>query len=169
VNGRFILHPMEALDFETIVIGAGVSGLAAGRSLAKAGHSVAVLEARNRLGGRVLTEHVPVAATVEPIAVELGAEFVHGLPQESWRLINEAGLAVYEILGTHVRSVGGRLEVPGLQDDGSTDVLQRMIEWSAQRPGDQDSTFTGFLESSPVKQGAAPRDMWKASTPRTAT
>ena len=39
--------------FDTIVIGAGVSGLTAARLLTKAGRRVVVLEARDRVGGRV--------------------------------------------------------------------------------------------------------------------
>src|SRR4051794_26539347 len=40
---------------EVIVIGAGVAGLAAARELRLRGHSVLVLEARDRIGGRVHT------------------------------------------------------------------------------------------------------------------
>ena len=42
-----------------VVIGAGFAGLAAATAIRKAGHSVAVLEARDRVGGRVLNHEIP--------------------------------------------------------------------------------------------------------------
>lgn len=57
----------------TLVIGAGMAGLAAADSLHKAGETVTVLEARNRIGGRVHTDR-----SFSDIPVELGAEFIHG-------------------------------------------------------------------------------------------
>src|SRR5262249_49579438 len=57
-----------------VIIGAGAAGLAAARELARAGREIVVLEARERIGGRVFThkdEDIPVP-------IELGAEFVHG-------------------------------------------------------------------------------------------
>ncbi|MEU8891892.1 FAD-dependent oxidoreductase [Streptomyces sp. NPDC048442] len=59
---------------EVIVVGAGVAGLACAADLDRAGVDVLVLEARERIGGRVLT-HRP--ADGGP-AVELGAQIVHG-------------------------------------------------------------------------------------------
>src|SRR6266581_4716951 len=44
---------------EVVIIGGGVAGLTAARELAAAGMRVLVLEARDRLGGRVLTHHTP--------------------------------------------------------------------------------------------------------------
>src|SRR6185436_19152953 len=40
---------------KVVIIGAGFSGLAAGYELKSAGYTVTLLEARNRIGGRVLT------------------------------------------------------------------------------------------------------------------
>jgi monoamine oxidase len=61
-----------------IIIGAGVAGLAAARRLVHAGKDVTILEARNRIGGRVDTVRNPLF----PIPLERGAEFVHGQPPE---------------------------------------------------------------------------------------
>lgn len=54
-----------------VVVGAGIAGLAAARVLADNGVEVVVLEARDRIGGRILT--VPLAGA----AVDLGASWVH--------------------------------------------------------------------------------------------
>ena len=59
-----------------IVIGGGIAGLAAARELARAGVAVTLLEAKERCGGRIHT------LRQNDFPVELGAEFVHGLPPE---------------------------------------------------------------------------------------
>lgn len=56
-----------------LIIGAGAAGLAAGQALAAAGIPSVILEARDRLGGRIHTRY-DFAAT----PVEEGAEFIHG-------------------------------------------------------------------------------------------
>src|SRR2546425_455003 len=77
-------------DPQVVIIGAGVAGLTAARELTGAGARVLVLEARDRLGGRVLTHH----AAEGP--VELGAEFVHGAFPEILTVVEEAGLRLRE-------------------------------------------------------------------------
>lgn len=48
---------MNRSEAEFCVIGAGYAGLTAARQLHRAGHEVVVLEARDRVGGRVWTQH----------------------------------------------------------------------------------------------------------------
>jgi monoamine oxidase len=79
-----------------VVIGAGASGLAAARALHDAGIDVEVLEARDRIGGRVFTITPP--HTTRPI--ELGAEFIHGQAPELQQLLDEASLASADVCGT---------------------------------------------------------------------
>lgn len=59
--------------FDTIVVGAGVSGLTAARLLAGAGQQVVVLEARDRIGGRVWTD------CESGRAIDCGASWIHGI------------------------------------------------------------------------------------------
>jgi monoamine oxidase len=71
-----------------IVIGAGAAGLAAADALLRAGRSVLVLEARDRVGGRCFTRRM---AGLD-IPVELGAEFIHGEAEVTYALLKRAGL-----------------------------------------------------------------------------
>ncbi len=59
--------------FDTIVIGAGVAGLTAARLLTHAGRRVVVLEARDRVGGRVWTDRT------DGLVTDLGASWIHGI------------------------------------------------------------------------------------------
>jgi len=60
-------------EFDTVVVGAGVSGLSAARALAANGQRVVVLEARDRIGGRLHTERLDGRVT------DLGASWIHGI------------------------------------------------------------------------------------------
>ena len=82
---------MPQSTHDVIVLGAGIAGLTAARQLAATGLRVHVLEARNRVGGRILTHNVGNEA------IELGAEFVHGKPPILWNLIEEANLETCEL------------------------------------------------------------------------
>jgi len=84
-----------SFDPDVLIIGAGVAGLAAAGMLSRAGARVLVLEARDRIGGRIATVH-PAGLNV---AVELGAEFVHGRPPETFELINASDLEISRIQG----------------------------------------------------------------------
>lgn len=70
---------------DVLVIGAGAAGLAAARSLRDAGLRVLLIEARDRIGGRVHTDR-----RLAPFPVERGAEFLHGRQIETWRWLGAA-------------------------------------------------------------------------------
>ena len=64
--------PSVSTPERIVVIGAGISGLSAARTLQDAGHQVSVLEAQNRVGGRIFT----MRDWDSP--VDFGAMFIHG-------------------------------------------------------------------------------------------
>ena len=75
-----------------IVIGAGVAGLSAAYHLKQAGVDAAVLEARDRIGGRVWTDR-----EFADIPVEFGAELIHGRSPavNTWEWIEKLGLRTW--------------------------------------------------------------------------
>lgn len=72
---------------DVIVLGAGVAGLSAAQALVDTDLDVVVLEARERLGGRVHTDK-----QFAGFPLEFGAEFVHGERAPTWELIDRLGL-----------------------------------------------------------------------------
>ncbi len=93
------------MTYDCIVLGAGLAGLAAARTLSEAGRRVLLVEAQDRVGGRMHTHFAPGLA--QPI--ELGAEFVHGRPPELVSLLAEAKLETYDAGGEQLCFVDGRL------------------------------------------------------------
>jgi predicted NAD/FAD-dependent oxidoreductase len=71
-----------------IIIGAGFAGLAAARQLKKKNMKVTVLEARNRIGGRVYSFPIPN----ENLVIELGAEWVGNHMKELFRCVMNLNL-----------------------------------------------------------------------------
>ena len=84
-------------ETDILIIGAGAAGLAAARELSAANFNVIVLEARDRIGGRIHT-HLDSQLSAP---VELGAEFVHGKPPETLQLAERAGVELIELPNTH--------------------------------------------------------------------
>lgn len=80
---------MNVIERDVVVIGAGASGLTAATELVKAGLSVAVLEARDRVGGRLWTDHVDGAM------LELGGQWVSPEQDALKGTLAELGLETY--------------------------------------------------------------------------
>jgi putrescine oxidase len=80
---------MSVIHRDVVVIGAGASGLSAANRLKKAGLSVAVLEARTRVGGRLWTD------TVDGAMLELGGQWVSPDQDALITTLDELGLETY--------------------------------------------------------------------------
>ncbi|CAD6907309.1 unnamed protein product, partial [Tilletia controversa] len=59
VSGAVAIAGVQSATLDTIIIGGGFSGLSAAKTLAAAGNSYLVIEARNRTGGRVENAQLP--------------------------------------------------------------------------------------------------------------
>lgn len=94
---------MPRRDVDVVVIGAGVAGLAAAREISGADLDVLVLEARDRIGGRIHTLKLPGL----PTPVELGAEFIHGSAPATYAIVDAAALVATELPDTHWWSDSG--------------------------------------------------------------
>ena len=93
-------------EFDVIVIGAGAAGLMAARELLRAGRSVLVLEARDRVGGRIWTRR----EAGFPAPIELGAEFIHGNAAITTTLLGEVGSTAIECTDSHITLQDGEVK-----------------------------------------------------------
>jgi len=78
-------------DTDVVVIGAGLAGLTAARELVAAGKSVTVLEARDRVGGRLLNHDLG-----DGRVTEIGGQFVGPTQDRILALAKEVGVATYK-------------------------------------------------------------------------
>jgi monoamine oxidase len=113
---------MAKAPWDVVIIGAGVSGLAAASELRKSGLSVLILEARDHVGGRAWTRHEPDLSA----PIELGAEFIHGRVPETFELLREVGKAALDTSGAHWTLRDGKL-VQNTEDlfDDIQEALER--------------------------------------------
>lgn len=79
-------HDVDVYD--VLIIGSGMAGLSAAHALLDDDLEVLILEARDRLGGRVHTDR-----SFAGFPLELGAEFIHGERAATWRWVDRLGLA----------------------------------------------------------------------------
>ncbi|MFC5789251.1 FAD-binding protein [Agromyces tardus] len=140
------------------VVGAGIAGLAAARSLTDAGFEVVVIEASERLGGRLRT----VADNNFPVPVELGSPFVSdGASMRG--VLGDASVTTESFVPVvGVRTVGGE-SLAGVPPTG-WDAIRDAQAWAVQQPSDVSLaaalTRSGIapLSSEPDASGASPEE-----------
>jgi monoamine oxidase len=136
---------------DVAIVGGGLAGLTAARNLVKAGHSVVVLEARDRVGGRTLNHALP-----DGQAIEAGGEFVGPTQDHVIALAKSFGYGTYKtynegenvLLHDGIRSTYPA--VPGLPNP-------------PEDPGVYKDTLTILGKFNAQGQQAGVRTPWKAS------
>jgi monoamine oxidase len=122
-----------------LVIGAGAAGLAAARDLAAAGLTVTIIEARDRIGGRVHTIHDESLN----LPVELGAEFVHGKHPALFKLLDASRTLFSDVTERHWYFENGVLS----RSHDFWNKLTALFDLMSKEKPDQ--TFAKFLDSLP--------------------
>ena len=134
--------PKEA---SIVIIGAGASGLTAALELKRAGVNVTIIEARDRIGGRMFTKKDPRSGAV----VELGAEFIHGRPPQIWNLLRKNKISARAVDGDNFCIQNG--ELSGCDFFSQID---RVLDKLTDRRRDQ--TFLQFLRNYEKKNPIPP-------------
>jgi len=131
---RFIV----SRPYDVIIIGAGAAGLAAAAELAPSGRSLLLLEARDRIGGRVWSR----TEAGLPVPIELGAEFIHGRPAATLSLMRKSGIAALD--APIVRSAIQRGRLDPRRDDLFAEI-QQVMRRHAGALAKKDMSFDAFL------------------------
>ena len=140
-------------DVDVVVVGAGATGLSAAHALQQAGRSVVVLEARDRVGGRLWTDEV------DGVDLELGGQWVSPDQTELLRVLDELGLETFSryregasvyigITGERRTFEGEQLPVPPVVEKAMVALTDELDELAAQMDPDRpwDAPFAAELD-----------------------
>ncbi len=126
---------------DVLIIGAGAAGLSAALELSRAGLRVEIIEARDRVGGRIFTRHDPT----QNHPVELGAEFIHGLAPEIWQPVQQRNLKVTEVEGDLWCSIDGKLQKCNFFAQAEKILSAMDDEFQDDDDNSHDESFNDFL------------------------
>lgn len=133
---------METAD--VIVIGAGMAGLKAARDMQDAGLRVVVLEARDRIGGRIHTRR-----DLAPLPLELGAELIHGKGVATWAIVRGEGIRTAAMTNVQVRGQDGAWHL-------LESIMAEVDEWEINATPRNDESVAAFLARASIHADGHP-------------
>jgi monoamine oxidase len=166
----------ERIDADVCVVGAGYAGLTAARRLAQHGQSVVVLEARDRVGGRIWTQHLSDGSPVDR-----GGAWLAPYHDAIYALAGEMGVSTYKtyVKGAHLLVDGDRTRrytglIPKISPLAVTTIalsqfkIDRMSKkvpleapWTAKKAAEWDArTVANYIEHSGITKGIG-RDLFE--------
>lgn len=133
---------MTEITRDVVIVGAGAAGLTAANALKRAGLSVAVLEARERVGGRLHTDDI------EGAMLEVGGQWVSPDQEALKETLAELGLETFSryregesvyinAAGELTRFTGDIFPVPAATEKVMVDLIARLDEMVAQMDPDR--------------------------------
>ncbi len=134
-------------DSQVLIIGAGAAGLMAADVLSQAGKKCVILEAKNRIGGRIFTVKGP-----DYSPIELGAEFIHGRPRVTWELLKRFRMKAVPVSDARWRKNGDGLEQDFSSWERISQALSRLK--SSKKDRSLASALSEMEVSSAVKETA---------------
>ena len=149
---------------DVIIVGAGAAGMAAAIELSRAGMKVLMLEARDRIGGRMFTVRDPDGE----LPIELGAEFVHGRPPEIWDRLRKTKVEPLEVIGEDWCARDGKLSpcdffsaveelLKKMDDRGPDESFLEFVRRNCPDPAEEETCnwarryITGFHAADPAE------------------
>lgn len=162
--------PNETLESDVCVVGGGIAGLIAARDLVAGEHDVVVLEARDRVGGRVVTERL-----ADGTPIDHGGQWIGPGQHRMAHLAEDLALATFPTFdeGENLLRFGGRTgryrgAIPRLNPAVLADMAQAQLRfdrmatrvpldapWAADRAADWDGqTFESWIRRNAVTRGA---------------
>jgi monoamine oxidase len=166
----------EQIDADVCVVGAGYAGLTAARRISQAGKSVVVLEARDRIGGRIWTQHLS-----DGTPVDRGGGWLGPTHDAIFGLAGEVGVSTYKtwVKGAHLLVGEGRTRrytglIPKISPLAVATIawaqwkIDRMSKqvpldapWTAKRAAEWDQrTVADYLEHTGIRTKIA-RDLFE--------
>jgi monoamine oxidase len=164
-----VAGPGKRIEADVCVVGAGYAGLTAARRLSQAGRSVVVVEARDRVGGRVWTQLL-----ADGTPVDRGGGWVAPYHDAIFALAGELGVTTYKtyVQGKHLLVDGGRIRrytglIPKISPlavlsiaraQAKVDRLSKQVPvdapWTAKRAAEWDQrTVADFVARSGIRKG----------------